>query len=125
MAECFLAFASSSSNASAQSTVSPILGASPIFVGISPRHPVADNNYYSGTQYLWQIDHPRVMIAYFHPLLGPAHRLQVARYRYRVGEIVRQKLDPTTTSRGGPGHWRRTDRLRILNLWRTDDYFQA
>jgi hypothetical protein len=27
-----------------------ILGASQIFVGISPRHPVADNNCYLGTQ---------------------------------------------------------------------------
>jgi hypothetical protein len=49
----------------------------------------------------------------------------VTRYCRRVDEIVRQKLDPTTTSRGGLGHRRRTDRFRILNLWRTDDYFQV
>jgi hypothetical protein len=71
------------------------------------------------------VDHSRVLITYLHPLLGPAHRLQVTRYCCWVDQIVRQKLDPTTTSCGGPGHWRRTDRLRILNLWRTDDYFQA
>jgi hypothetical protein len=58
-------------------------------------------------------------------LLGPAHRLQVARDHRWVDEIVRQKLDSTTTSRGGLGRQRRMDRLCILNLWRTDDYFQA
>jgi hypothetical protein len=70
-------------------------------------------------------DHSRVLITYLHPLLRPAHCLQVARHRRWVDEIVRQKLDPTTTSCGAPGHRRRTDRLRILNLWLTDDYFQA
>jgi hypothetical protein len=65
------------------------------------------------------------MISYLHPLLGPVYCLQVTRYCRRVDEIIRQKLDPTTTSRGGPGHQRRMDRLRILNLWRTDNYFQV
>jgi hypothetical protein len=40
----------------------------------------------------------------------------VAHYGRRVDEIVCQKFDPTTTTRGGPGHRRRTDRLRVLNL---------
>jgi hypothetical protein len=71
------------------------------------------------------IDYSRVLITYLHPLLGPVHCLQVTRRRRRVDEIVRQKLDPTTTSRGGPRHWRRTDWLRILNFWRMDDYFQV
>jgi hypothetical protein len=71
------------------------------------------------------VDYSRALIVYLHPLPGPAHRLQVARYHRWVDEIVRQKLDPTTTSRGGPGHRRRTDRLYILNFWRTDDYFQV
>jgi hypothetical protein len=60
---------------------------------------------------------------YIHPLLGPPHRLQVALYYRRVDKIVCQKLEFTTTSRGGLGHRRRTDRLRILNFRRTDDYF--
>jgi hypothetical protein len=64
-------------------------------------------------------------ITYRHPLLIPSHHLQVACHCRRVDKIVRQKLESTTTSRGGLGHRRRTDRLRILNLWRTDDYFQA
>jgi hypothetical protein len=54
-----------------------------------------------------------------------AASLQVACYCCWVDKIVRQKLDSTTTTRGGLGHWRRTDRLRILNLWRTDNYLQA
>jgi hypothetical protein len=95
-----------------------IPGTCQISVGISPRHPAADNSCYSGTQHLWQIDYSRVPTTYLHPLLGPAHRLQVTRYRRRVDEIVRQKFDPTTTTRGSLGHQRRTDRLRILNLWR-------
>jgi hypothetical protein len=71
------------------------------------------------------VDYSRVLIVYLHPLLGSAHHLQVARYHRRVDEIVCQKPDPTMTSRGGPGHRRRTDRLRILNLWQTDNYFQV
>jgi hypothetical protein len=78
-----------------------------------------------GTQHLSQFNCSRVLITYLHPLLGPAHRLQVARYSRWVDEIVHQKLDPTTTSRGGLGHWRRTDWLCILNLRQPDDYFQA
>jgi hypothetical protein len=89
-----------------------ILGASQISVGTSPRHPAAGNNCHTGTQHLGQIDYSRVMISYLHPLLGPVHCLQVTRHCHRVDEIIRQKLDPTTTSRGGPGHRRRTDRLR-------------
>jgi hypothetical protein len=49
----------------------------------------------------------------------------VTRYCRRVDEVIRQKFDPTTTTRGGPGHRCRTDRLRILNFWRADDYFQV
>jgi hypothetical protein len=67
------------------------LGSSQISVGISPRHPAADNNCYSGTQHLWQMDYSRVLITYLHPLLGPAHRLQVTCYYRWVDEIVRQK----------------------------------
>jgi hypothetical protein len=79
-----------------------IPGACQISVGISPRHPVADNSYYLSTQHLWKIDYSRVPTTYLDPLLGPAHRLQVTRYCRRVDEVVRQKFDPTTTTRGGP-----------------------
>jgi hypothetical protein len=65
------------------------------------------------------------MISYLHPLLGPVHCLQVTCYCRWVDEITRQKLDPTTTSRGGLGHRRRTDWLHILNLCQTDNYFQV
>jgi hypothetical protein len=37
-------------------------------------------------------------------LLGLLHRFQVALYGRRVDKIVRQKLNPTTTTRGGLGH---------------------
>jgi hypothetical protein len=93
-----------------------IPGAYQISVGISPRHPAVDNSCYLGTQHLWQIDYSRVPTTYFHPLLGLAHRLQGTRYCRRVDEVIRQKFDPTTTTRGGPRHRCRTDRLRILNF---------
>jgi hypothetical protein len=60
---------------------------------------------------------------YLHPLLDPPHHLQVARYCRWVDKIICQKLESTMTSHGGLGHQRRTDRLRILNLRRTDGYF--
>jgi hypothetical protein len=91
-------------------------GACQIFVGISPRHPAADNSCYLGTQRLWRIDYSRVSTTYLHPLLGLAHRLQVTRYCRRVDKVVRQELDPTTTTRGGPRHRCRTNRLGILNF---------
>jgi hypothetical protein len=62
---------------------------------------------------------------YLHPLLGPSHRLQVACHCHQVNKIIRQKLESTTTSRGGLGHRCRTDRLGILDFLQTDDYFQA
>jgi hypothetical protein len=49
-------------------------------------------------------------------LLGLAHRLQVTSYRRRVDRLICQQLNPTTTTRGGSRHWRRTDWLRILDL---------
>jgi hypothetical protein len=55
-------------------------------------------------------------------LLGLAHRFQVPSHRRRVDKIIRQQLDPATTTRRGSGHWRQADWLRILDLWRADDY---
>jgi hypothetical protein len=49
-------------------------------------------------------------------LFGLAHRLQVVSYRLRVDKVIRQQLNPTTTTRGDSRHWRRTDWLRILDL---------
>jgi hypothetical protein len=94
-----------------------------IFVGISPRHPAGDNNFYLGTQHLWHIDYSRVPTTYLHPLLALAHCLQVTRHGRRIDEVVRQEFNPTTTTRGGSRHRCRTDRLHILNFWSADDYF--
>jgi hypothetical protein len=66
-----------------------------------------------------------VSTTHLHPLLGLAHRLQVASYRRRVDEIICQQLNSTTTTRGGSRHWRRADRLRVLDLWRKDDNLQS
>jgi hypothetical protein len=100
-------------------------GACLIFVGISPLHPAVDNNRHLGTQHLWQTDYSRALTTHLHPLLGLAHRFQVTCYCRRVDEVVCQEFNPTTTTRGGSRHRRRADRLRILNLRRTDDYFQS
>jgi hypothetical protein len=78
-----------------------------------------------GTQHLRQMDYSRALTTHLHPLLGLAHRFQVTSYRRRVDKVVRQKFNPTTTTRGGSRHWRRADWLRILDLRRTDDYFQG
>jgi hypothetical protein len=102
-----------------------ILGASQIFCRDLSTTSCSRQQLLFGYSALMAVDYSRVPIVYLHPLLGPAHRLQVARYNRRVDEIVRHKLDPTTTSRGHPGHRRRTNRLRILNLWRMGDYFQV
>jgi hypothetical protein len=64
-------------------------------------------------------------VTYIHPLLSPTHRLQVAGYRRRVDKVIREKFEPIATSRCGLGHRRRTDRLRVLDFWRADNYFQA
>jgi hypothetical protein len=74
---------------------------------------------------LQQIDYSRASTTHLHPLLGLAHRFQVLCYRRWVDKVVCQELNPTTTTRGGSGHWCRADWLRILNLRRTDDYFQS
>jgi hypothetical protein len=87
MAECFRAFTSCSSKASAQSTASRTPGACQIFVGISPRHPAADNSCHLGTQHLRQIDYSRTSTTHLHPLLGLAHRFQVTCYRRRVDKV--------------------------------------
>jgi hypothetical protein len=123
MAEYFLALVSSFSKASARSTVSPNPGASRIFAGTSPWHPAERQQL---LEYLFplELDYSRVQSC-LHPLLGPPHRLQVARYCRRVDKIVCQKLESTTTSRGGLGHRRRTDWLHILNFRRTVDYIQT
>jgi hypothetical protein len=91
-------------------------GAYRTFVGIFPRHPAEGNNSYlgtrsAGTQLL------KGTVTYLHPLLDMSHRLQVASYRCRADEIIRQKLESIPTSRGGLGHRRRTDRLRFLDFW--------
>jgi hypothetical protein len=52
-----------------------ILGASQISVGISPRHPAADNNCYSGTQHLWLIDYLSYGPPWAHYLGGYQDRL--------------------------------------------------
>jgi hypothetical protein len=56
-------------------------------------------------------------VTYLHPLLDTMHRLQVASYRCRADEIIRQKLESIPTSRGGLEHRRRMDRLRVLDFW--------
>jgi hypothetical protein len=47
------------------------------------------------------------------------------RYRRQVDKVVCQECNPTTTTCGGSRHRRRADWLRILDLRRTDDYFQG
>jgi hypothetical protein len=37
---------------------------------------------------LWKIDYFRVSTTHLHPLLGLAHRLQVASYRRRVDKVI-------------------------------------
>jgi hypothetical protein len=49
----------------------------------------------------------------------------VASYRRWVDQIICLQLNSTTTTRGGPKHWRRTDRLRVLDLRRTDNNLQS
>jgi hypothetical protein len=49
----------------------------------------------------------------------------VTSYRRRVDKVVCQEFNPTTATRGGSRHWRRADWLHILDLRRTDDYFQG
>jgi hypothetical protein len=69
--------------------------------------------------------------AYLHPLLGlirssaKLHRFQVASYRCRADKVIRQKHKSIPTSRGGLGHRCRTDRLCVLDFWRTDNSLQA
>jgi hypothetical protein len=63
-------------------------------VGISPRHPAADNSCYLGTQHLWQIDYSRVPTTYLHPLLGLAHRLQMTHYHRQVDEMSTKSAIP-------------------------------
>jgi hypothetical protein len=58
-------------------------------------------------------------------LLGLAHRLHVPSYRRWIDKVIRQQLDPTTTTFLSSGHWRRADWLRVLDLWRANDYFQS
>jgi hypothetical protein len=58
-------------------------------------------------------------------LLSLAHRLHVTSYHRWVDKIIRQQLDPATTTRRGSEHWRRADWLRVLDLWRANDYFQS
>jgi hypothetical protein len=64
-------------------------------------------------------------VTYLHPLLSSPHRFQVTSYRCRADKIIYQKFESIPTSRGGLKHRRRTDRLRVLDFWRTDDYLQA
>jgi hypothetical protein len=64
-------------------------------------------------------------VTYLHPLLSPAHRLQIAGYRRRVDKVICQKFEPIATSRCGLRHRRRTYRLRVLDFRRADDYVQA
>jgi hypothetical protein len=58
-------------------------------------------------------------------LIGLAHRFQVTSHHRWVDKIIRQQLDPASTTCRGPRHWHRADWLRILNFWRANDYFQS
>jgi hypothetical protein len=62
---------------------------------------------------------------YLHPLLGSTDHLQVLGYRRRLDEIVRKKLYPTATTRGGLRHRRRADGLCVLDLGGADSHLQS
>jgi hypothetical protein len=106
MAECFLALESSCSNAAARSTVSPYPWSISDFCRDLSTTSCSRQQLLLGYSALMTVDYSRALITYLHPLLGLAHHFQVACYYCWVDEIVRQKLDPTTTSCGGPGHRR-------------------
>jgi hypothetical protein len=97
-AACFRDFTSWSSSASARSTASPIPEAFPTSGGTSQRRPA----HQMGTQ-RYRIDYSRVRATHLHPLLGLADRLQMPSHRCRVHQVVRQQLDPATTTGGGFG----------------------
>jgi hypothetical protein len=46
-------------------------------------------------------------------------------HRCQIDQVVRQQLDPATTTRSGFGHRRRADWLRVLDLRRADDHLQS
>jgi hypothetical protein len=43
----------------------------------------------------------------------------------RIDQVVRQQLDPATTTRGGFGHRCRADGLRVLDLRGANDHLQS
>jgi hypothetical protein len=62
---------------------------------------------------------------YLHPLLGSPHRLQVLRQHRRLDKIVGKQLNPATATRRSLRHWRRADRLRVLDLGGSDGHLQG
>jgi hypothetical protein len=68
---------------------------------------------------------PRVTTTHLHPLLGLADRLQMPSYRCRIDQVIRQQLDPATTTRGGFGHRCRADGLRVLDLRGANGHLQS
>jgi hypothetical protein len=46
-------------------------------------------------------------------------------HRGRIDQVVRQQLDPATTTRGGFGHRCRADGLRVLDLRGANDHLQS
>jgi hypothetical protein len=117
MAECFLAFASSFSSDYARNTASPYPWSISNFCQDLSTTSCKRQHLLLGYSALAADRLSKGTDTYLHPLLGPTHRLQVACHYRRVNKIIRQKLESTTTSRGGLGHRRRTDRLRILDFW--------
>jgi hypothetical protein len=65
------------------------------------------------------------MSTHLHPLLSLADRLQMPSHRCRVDQVVRQQFDPAATTRGGFGHRRRADGLRVLDLRGANDHLQS
>jgi hypothetical protein len=108
-------------------------------LGALYRHTPRANRIFSGSLHdilhkatiiTWVLNSGRIRllkgtVTYLHPLLSPAHRLQVVGYCRRVDKVIRQKFEPITTIHCGLGHRRRMDRLRVLDFQRADDYVQA
>jgi hypothetical protein len=46
-------------------------------------------------------------------------------HRYWIDQVIRQQLYPAATTRGGFGHRRRADGLRVLDLRGADDHLQS
>jgi hypothetical protein len=97
MPECFLALLSSFSSDFAQSTVSSHPWSMLDFCPELPTTSCTRQQSLSSTQFLWNslLKGP---VTYLHPLFSPAHRLHVTGHHRRVDKVIRQKLQPATTS---------------------------